>query len=248
MRVTVLCALSILAAGTAEASIVLHWFPATSFNSNTATMDATLGVTGFVKDTFETTTLIPGLSIVLTGTALNATWNSLPGLYNTTADPFATNNAWDGPNVVTNLKNNAIGQSIRSDVITFDYAPGAFSFGIGLSNFQSTSPPSPQFPITNHDLLINGVDVGSIEALAGANWTPGLVRDAYLRIDATGGSVIDSVGFKNLVTGGTEGLLFDHLAVEPAFTPEPATGWLVLGVLLAVADFRMSRGKARIDQ
>jgi hypothetical protein len=43
-----------------------------------------------------------------------------------------------------------------ADTITFDYAPGTRSFGIGLSNFQS--PNSPQFPITNHDLFVNGID------------------------------------------------------------------------------------------
>jgi hypothetical protein len=79
---------------------------------------------------------------------------------------------------------------------TFNYAPGATSFGISLSNFPSVNPLSPQFAITNHELFVNGVDLGVLETLAGANWSPGIVRNAYLRVDATGGSTITSVGFQ----------------------------------------------------
>lgn len=53
------------------------------------------------------------------------------------------------------------------------------------------------FPITDHDLYINGVDQGTLESLAGATWTPGLGQNGYLVITATGGSSITSVGFQD---------------------------------------------------
>jgi hypothetical protein len=64
------------------------------------------------------------------------------------------------------------GPSNVTKTITFDYAPGTTTFGIGLSNFQSLD--SPAFPITNHELFVNGLDEGTIETLAGTNWAPGL--------------------------------------------------------------------------
>ena len=217
----------------AQASIVETWFPASSYNSNTAAMDATLGITAYTKDTFETTALIPGLTITLSGSVPSTTWAALPTTFNphTQGDGFETNNQWDGTDVVDNGTNNQLFGNPWASVITFNYAPGATSFGIGLSSFQSTNPPSPMFPITNHELFVNGVDIGTIEALAGANWTPGIVRNAYLRVDATAGSTITSVGFENLSsTNGPDFLIFDHLAVLPPVNPapEPSAIWLLL--------------------
>jgi hypothetical protein len=216
----------------AEASIVETWFPASSFNSNTAAMDATLGITGYLEDTFETTTLIPGLSITLSGSVPSTTWNALPSTFNpiTQGDGFETNTQWDGTDVVDNGTNNQLHNNPWASVITFNYAAGATSFGIGLSGFQSTNPAGA-FPITNHELFINGMDIATIETLAGSNWTPGLGRNAYLRVDVTGGSAITSVGFENLSsTNGPDFLIFDHLAVQAPVTatPEPSTIWLLL--------------------
>jgi hypothetical protein len=99
-----------------------------------------------------------------------------------------------------------------------------------MGNFQSLGGP---IAITNHELFVNGIDEGELEALAGANWTPGLERNAYLRIDATGSSTITSVGIENLT--GQDVLMLDHLAVLPAAAsvPEPRMQWLVLAGLLA---------------
>ena len=71
------------------------------------------------------------------------------------------------------------------------YSPHATSLGIGLANFQSLD-------ITKHELFVNGEDLGVLETLAGANWSPGTVLNAYLRIDATNGAQINSVTFENL--------------------------------------------------
>jgi hypothetical protein len=120
---------------------------------------------------------------------------------------------------------------------TFNITPGASSFGIGLANFQSTSPASPAFPITQHELYINGTDMGVLETLAGANWTPGITLNAYLRITATGKDLITSVGCENLT--GVDFLGFSHLALQyrsaaPTVTPvivgtAGLDGWYKLG-------------------
>jgi hypothetical protein len=87
--------------------------------------------------------------------------------------------------------------------------------------------------------------MGVLETLAGANWSPGIVRNAYLRVDATGGSSISSVGFENLSnSAGVDFLGFDRLAVVAPVTgaPEPGSAWLLLpGVLTVLVRLRASR-------
>ncbi len=51
----------------AHAPMITSFFPASTYNANTALMDAALGITGYTTITFETTTLLPGLTITLTG-------------------------------------------------------------------------------------------------------------------------------------------------------------------------------------
>ncbi|HVP11465.1 MAG TPA: PEP-CTERM sorting domain-containing protein [Phycisphaerae bacterium] len=223
----------LLAAPVAHAAIILNFFPASDFNANTSVMDAALGITGFTIDTFEQTALLPGLTISLSGGVTATTWTSLPNLFDTGVCGSLSVGAWDGThaatNSITNLLNSCTTPTGLAALTTFNYAPGPTSFGIALSNFQSVNPPSPQFPITNHELFVNGVDLGVLETLAGANWSPGIVRNAYLRIDTTGGSTITSVGFQNLVTTGqADFLAFDRLAVlQSSGVPEPGSGWLL---------------------
>jgi len=140
-------------------------------------MDATLGITGYTVDTFETTTLIPGLSIVLSGGVATTTFSgTLPNLFNTNVCPgLSDNTAWDG-----------------------------------------------------NDAVINTI----------TNWSPGLLRNAYLRVDGTGGTLITSVEFQNLTA--TDVLIVDHVAVAAATaTPEPGTAGLLLPVALAMAIRRL---------
>ena len=223
---TKMCA-AVMLAGTlvapaALAGILLNFFPASTYNANTSVMDAALGITGHAIDDFESTTLILGLTITLTGGVPATTWTTLPTLFDQSVCGSLSNSvAWDGThtatNGVTNQLNNCTNPSGLADLTTFNYAPSTSSFGIGLSNFQSTNPPSPPgFSITNHELFVNGVNLGVIETLAGANWSPGLSKNAYLRINATGGSSITSVGFHNLSpasNGVVDVLVFDRLAV-----------------------------------
>jgi hypothetical protein len=207
-----------------NAGVSLNFFPASAYNANTAAMDATLGTTGHVIDDFETATLIQGLTIQLSGGVADTTFTSLPGLFNQTdCGTLTENQAWDGNNTATNATGNlpnscTIPNNVATN-ITFNYALGTTSFGIGLSNFQSINPASPSFPITNHELFVNGVDMGVLETLAGTVWTPGLKRNAYLRIDGVNGSLITSVRFQNLsISAEPDFLMFDHLAVRPPTT------------------------------
>ena len=238
--VTFLCACitGLLGSQRASASIMLTWFPASDFNANAATMDAALGITGYIEDGFETTALISGLTITLTGNVPTTTWTTLPTLFNPTTqgDGNETNNQWDGSDVVDNGANNQLSGDSWATLTTFNYAPGALSFGIGLSSFQSPNSPGG-LGVGNHELFVDGIDQGMIETLAPPNWSPGIVRNAYLRVDATGGSTITSVGFKNILPPSQQEdfLIFDHLAVVPVPTPEPSACLLIVSGIALVA-------------
>jgi hypothetical protein len=126
----------------ADAGIVLTWLPATSFNANGATMDATLGISGYQIVTFEAASLPAGLSLTLTGAAgFPQSWTTLPSLFDVTLAPGgfpSANNQWDAVHTATN--NDQIANPLDghfATLSTFDYLPGTTSFGIGLSNFQS---------------------------------------------------------------------------------------------------------------
>jgi hypothetical protein len=203
------------------------FFPASDYNPDTPVMDATFGTTWYLIDTFEATPLLPGLSITLSANIdpSPVTWTSLPNLYPVSTETVTVDNEWDGSDVATNNPQNQYGGNTDySTVITFNYPAGAASVGIGLANFQSLTPPSPFYPITQHDLFVNGVDLGTIEVLAGNNWTPGIVRNAYVLIDAINGNAnpITSVGFQN--DAGIDWLLFDHLAIQPVVALTPTSG------------------------
>ena len=226
----------ILSAPVGVAAPVLTFFPNSAYNANTAVMDATLGTTGRLTDDFETTALISGLTIVLSGGVVTTVETSLPALFNgDTFSAFTQNQFWDGThtasNAIGNLPNSTTNPTNIANLITFNYAPGTLSFGIGLSNFQSTNTPGG-LGVTQHELFVNGADIGVLEALADGSFTPGLVRDAYLRIDNN--VPITSVGFENLVQPPSQQdfLMFDHLTVAGAVAvPEPGT-FLLLGACL----------------
>ena len=219
------------AVGVAIANPILTFFPSSTYNSNTALMDATFSTTGRPTDDFETTTMLPGLTIVLSGGVATTTETSLPALFN--GDTFSTltqNQFWDGTDTATNAignqPNSTTNPTNLANLTMFNYAPGTLSFGIGLSNFQSTN--SPQFPVTQHELFVNGVDLGVLETLAGVNWTPGTDRNAYLRIDNN--VAITSVGFENVNQPPSQQdfLMFDHLTVAGSVAPVPEPGYLLL--------------------
>jgi hypothetical protein len=199
-----------------------------NYTETESALDAALGITDYAIYDFSSLTFPAGLSMVLSGGGVQTTtWNALPALYNQNALPADCYDfggianlgiaSWWEPyaatNLVTNQASDCTSAAGTAQTTTFNIAPGASSFGIGLANFQSVD--SPQYPITNHELFINGVDVGTIETLAGANWTPGITLNAYLRITATGRDSITSVGIENLANAA-DFLGFSHLALQYA--------------------------------
>lgn len=224
-----------------QAGFVVTTFSGSAYNPNVTAMDATLGITGYTIEGFENTTLIPGLSITFSFTGIPGnippvTLTSLPNLFDPThfppvdGDSGFSNNTWDGTYALTNGGdgNNTMSYNFAS-VTTFSFAPGTTSMGVGLANFQSAaSSPTNPFPITDHELFVNGMPLGTIESLAGANWTAGEnYRNAYVRIDATGSDTITSIAFQNL-TGRQDALVFDHLAVNEGLVAAPEPSSLML--------------------
>lgn len=228
-----------------------------NYTETEAELDAAVGIKDYAIYDFSSLTFPTGLSMVLSGGGEpTTTWNALPALYDQNTLPSNCYNfgdianlgiaSWWGPyaatNIVTNQVTSCESPADLAQTTTFNITPGASSFGIGLANFQSTSPPSPQYPITQHELFINGNDMGVLETLAGANWAPGITLNAYLRITATGRDLITSVGFENL-TGSNDFLGFSHLALQyrtsaPTVTPVIAgtaglNGWYTSDVELS---------------
>ncbi len=77
-----------------SAAYILNFFPASDYNSNTAAMNAALGITGYQIDSFESTRLLPGLSISLSGGGIASpvTLTSLANLYNVSSNALSANN------------------------------------------------------------------------------------------------------------------------------------------------------------
>jgi hypothetical protein len=221
------------AAPAARAAITLNFFPATTYSANTTAMNASLGVSTFALDDFSKTALLPGLSISLAGYIPATTLTALAAVYNQNTLPSACYNfdgvanlgiaSWTGATAVVNTASNAVGDcfsaSGTSQTITFNYPAGTRSLGIGLANFQSLD--SSPFPVTNHELFVNGIDLGVLETLAGNNWSSGIKLNTYLRIDATDGSLITSVAFENLDSADVLGL--SDLAIQRAATTTTLT-------------------------
>ena len=208
-------------------------FPGASYSANTAAMDATLGISGYLIEDFEDTVLIPGLTISFEGGIPNdQTFTSLPKTFDSAGDPQTANNFWDGTRVLTNAGDGLNGPFLPSAATntTFTLSTAAPVVGIGLANFQSaTLTGTNPFPVTDHSLFVNGQELGTVEALAGANWSGGVaLRNTYLRIEATNGDLISSIRFRN--DSAQDFLVFDRLAVfatQSQAVPEPASCWIV---------------------
>jgi hypothetical protein len=235
--------LSFIGINSAQA-VSITFFPPTAFSSNPTILNQNVGITGYTIEDFEDTTLIPGLSINLSGDIPNTTFTTLPNL----SVPLAA--TWDGNHTLTNIPDN-INKSLAvclacAKLTTFNFSTGVTSVGIGLSGFQSLNPP-PLIPgdvaRTNHRLFVNGTAITStIESLGGVNWIPSSFgRNAYLRIDAEPGELVTSIGFENITNSisNNDVLEFDHLAIgsvaqPPKSVPEPSNisglGLLGLGL------------------
>lgn len=232
--------LSFIGINSAQA-VSITFFPSTVFSSNPTILNQNVGITGYTIEDFEDKTLIPDLSINLSGDVPNTTITTLPNL----SLPFAS--PWDGSHTLTNTPDNT-GISLTvctacAKLTTLNFSKGVESVGIGLSGFQSVNPPGNP-PRTDHRLFINGTALtGTIESLAGVNWiSSAFGRNSYLRIDASPSEIITSIGFENITNSITNNdiLEFDHLAIKsvaqpPKSVPEPSNifGLGLLGLGLA---------------
>jgi hypothetical protein len=205
-----------------------------NYTETEAELDAAVGIYNYEIYDFSSLAFPAGVSMVLSGGSVaTTTWTALPALYDQNTLPSGCYDfdgipnlgiaSWWGPYAATNMVTNQLtscqSPSGFAQTTTFNITPGVLSFGIGLANFQSQSPPSPDYPITQHELFINGNDMGVLETLAGANWLPGIKLNAYLRITATEKDLITSVAIENL-TNAADFLGFSHLALKyPSAAP-----------------------------
>lgn len=227
----------------AQADIVLNNFDASVYSADTASMNAALGIAGFAIEDFEDTTLLSGLSYTLEDTA-TVTFDALPATFDATSSSPFNNDFWDGENVLISTFDNATDDypGSAAQTVTFDFDGGATSFGIGLSNFQSLDGG---LAVTDHEVFVNGVSYGLLEDLAAWN-SPGWGRNLYLRIDATDGDILNSVGFRNVnqPLANPDTMVFDHAAVQFAAPVVPVPSAAALG-LVGLGLVRVVRRKKR---
>jgi len=221
-------------------AFVITMFPASTFNANTAVMDAALGIAGFDIEDFEDVNLLPTLTVQTTNPNSGPT-GTLPKIYLDGSGSFF-NNTWDGSHALVNTSTNDIwhggpGENLLNLIaerVTFDLTDAARSFGVGLGNFQAE--------LVDHALLVNGVEVaGALENFS--DFTSGTnLRNGYLRIDAEPGESILSVAIETRANGtqtpvADDGLIFDHVAISQV--PEPSTlGLLSILAILGLATCR----------
>jgi len=189
-------------------------------------MDTTLGLTGYQIENFEDTTLLPGLSIQY-GT--NTPITELPRIYDINASIVMSNgenfpngmpnNNWDGTHALINNVDNVFNFPLVSSM-SFIIANGAKSFGIGLANLQKSN--------ASHDLLVNGVKIADITFPDLPNYTDGVVRNIYLRIEALANETISSVSI--LASSTNEVMIYDHIAISSV--PE-ISSFALLGLALS---------------
>lgn len=198
---------------------------ATHFNAGQwGVSDATLGITGYTIETFESLTLNAGVQIGWNTPAANTPASSiLPNVFDPAQDTafggaFATG-AWDGTHGVLNTWDN------QSHTYT-----AVANWGNLIINF-SAPVTSVGFSMEQMDLdatvFINGTNMGSFTALTGLSLNGG--RLGYVRLDGTSGTQITSIEIDNGRVGFNDGFMIDHLAFSAI--PEPAA----VGLSLALA-------------
>lgn len=203
---------------------MLRTFAPTVYDSDTAAMDAALGIEGYEIEDFEDLDLMPGLMVEYGNEGPIST---LPGLFDPTnptpviPDPTAV--TWDGQHAMTNVSGNTwVGDAF--DQMTFHLSEPVVSFGVGLTGFDLFQ--------ARHDLSVNGESLGRISDFPNfeASGTRGHnIRNLYLIIDADPGETLSTIAINVIQLQGGDGLIFDHVAT---FIPEPGTlGILTIGGL-----------------
>ena len=212
---------------TCQAGFIVTAFTGSTYSADTAAMDAALGISGYTVEDFEDTALISGLTISFDGNiAADTSFTTLPKTFDSAGEPQTANNFWDGTRVLTNAGNGQNGPFLRRPPPTQRShwpLPPRWSGRAGelpVGHRERDEPVSGDRP---HPVR-ERPGIGTVEALAGANWTGGItLRNAYLRIEGTDGDLITSVRFRN--DTGSDFLVFDRFAVfaDPVqAVPEPS--------------------------
>jgi hypothetical protein len=195
--------------------------------------DAPVGVSGFVIENFEDSTLAPGLLVQVDAFLDFGPSGTLPFTFDPVAnDPNALDvfngGAWDGSRGIINRPipmGVGYNDGHWGDVI-FLIPGGATSFGFSLQQMEH--------PLA---ISVNG------QPLADAPLALSSGRNGYLRIDADPGDPIYSVKLDN-GAGGADGWMVDHVAFSPASAavPLPST---VCGGLVLIAGHAALRRRSR---
>ncbi|MEM7407624.1 MAG: hypothetical protein AAF458_20190 [Pseudomonadota bacterium] len=177
------------------AAYQIDYFPATTHSTDTAAMDAALGLSGLTLEGFEGGAFATGLTVELTGPG-----GTLETLTSYSGLTLGAGFVWDGSSVFENT-----GSSAGSDAdVAFNLASGVGKFGVGLSGMGLDG---------FLQLFINDIEIAPV---SDPGWTIGHgSRNGYLRISAEAGdAAITSVGFQ--FSTATETLYFDHVAFGAA--------------------------------
>lgn len=194
-----------LACAAPSSAAVITVFPGTDFNSNEATMNATLGITGFTIEDFEDATLLPGLTFTAGGSTIVTV-------------PLSSTLAWDGSNVLSAYFPNG------NTEVTFNFDSSS-SFGIGISDEEGWRNGAG---VTAGDFLVSVNSGAEVNLHTFSNYLQvDNSRNAYIRIDADGSDpTITSVRFRSAALN--DGIQYDHLALNVNATPIPEPNSLLL--------------------
>jgi hypothetical protein len=209
----------LLVAATGVPSLASAGFTVTSFDRNLwGAPDTTLGVNGYTIEDFEDVNLVSGFQVSVASPNGNLAQTSiLPNTFKPSDDLFGNaftlggGGVWDGQHGIINTRTNQTfhyGDSGSWGTVTFHFIAGASSIGFSVQQMDRDA-----------FLIVNGTSIGTVFGLA-PNFMGSNGRQGYLRLDATGTDVIQSVAIMDAFGGG-DGYMFDHVAFAPV--PEPAT-------------------------
>jgi len=234
MRINSLATLA--AVGLISASLDANAASAVAFGpAQWGTSDAVLGVTGYVVEDFEDTSLATGLKVQVLPPSLSGygPTSTLPFTFNPVVDDQVSTafvgSAWDGSKSLVNrpfLPITTYGNDGGWSDVRFLFDAGVTSVGFSIQQAEANIGIS--------------LDVGGGFTLflnSSTLLAPASGRIGYLRIDAAPGEVIYGVHLDNQA-GNHDGIAYDHLAFQPAPVPLPAGAWLLGPALLSLAACR----------